>query len=126
MAKAKTTRKWINENFYCVSFGYCELQYLLTFQEPRFYTCGVYGWNFDAYTFGDYAITTGYRGMISNVKTPIDRNYNTVRDYNEKAKEIIKDTSIEYEDRKKKVNELLKDFLCLAFGVENKDRFYIY
>ena len=126
MAKAKTTRKWINENYYCLSAGYCDLYYLLYFQDARFYTCGVYGWNFDAYTFGDYAITTGYRGMISNVKTPIDRKYNTIRDYNNKAKEIIEDTSIEYEDRKKKVNELLKDFLGLAFGVENKDRFYIY
>lgn len=43
MAKAKTTRKWISANYNCISIGYCDLYYLLRYQSPRFYTCGVYG-----------------------------------------------------------------------------------
>ena len=104
MVKAKTTRKWVNENYYCVSFGYCELQYLLTFQEPRFYTCGVYGWNFDVYVFTcDYAITTGYRGMIENVysrKGFVNHEY--IHNLESKAEKIVHDITLTYEQQKKK------------------------
>lgn len=47
--------------------GYCDLQYLFSGEEARFYNCGVYGWNCDIFT--DYvdgksiAVTTGYRNM---------------------------------------------------------------
>lgn len=117
MAKAKVTRKWVSENFTCVSVGYCSLQYLLYFQSPSYYTCGVYGWNFDAYTFGDYAITTGYRGMICHVDK---LDYDRVEDYELKAQKIIYDNSIEYEEKKKLVNSLLTDFLKEVFKTDVK------
>ena len=118
MAKAKTTRKWVNENYYCVSFGYCELQYLLYFQEPRFYTCGVYGWNFDVYIFCcDYAITTGYRGMIENVSTRKDFD---VQSLESKAEKIVKDVSLTYEQKKKAVNTLLAELLSNCYKKDFK------
>ena len=47
--------------------GYCDLQYLFSGEEARFYNCGVYGWNcdiFTAYVDGkSIAVTTGYRNM---------------------------------------------------------------
>ena len=86
MAKARVTRKWVDSNYYCCSVGYCDLQNLLYFQSASYYTCGVYGWNFDVYTFGDYAITTGYRGMIDNVK----KDYHSlIREYDDRAKTLV-------------------------------------
>ena len=118
MAKAKTTRKWVNESYYCVSFGYCELQYLLTFQEPRFYTCGTYGWNFDAYVFAcDYAVTTGYRGMIENVSTRKDFD---VQSLESKAEKIVKGDTLTYEQQKKAVNTLLAELLSNCYKKDFK------
>lgn len=112
MAKAKTTRKWVASYYTCYGTGYCNLQYLLRFQEPRFYTCGVYGWNCDIYTFGDYAITTGYRGMISHV----DTQWELGKKYDDEARKILNDSSLNYEQKEQKVNKLLKDFLEKVFN----------
>ena len=115
MAKAKVTRKWVSDNFYCCSVGYCDLQYLLHCVNADYYTCGVYGWNFDVYTFGNYAITTGYRGMIENCKT--DKNVSS-REYDQKARDLISKSSYDYEDMRKEVNKLLEDFLNKKFMTE--------
>lgn len=66
--KHKTTEKAIEQNYYkIIKVGYCNLQYLLQYEEPVAYTSGVYGWNADVYDFGNIAIVTGYRpfGNIS-------------------------------------------------------------
>lgn len=112
MAKAEVTRKWIAGNYTCYGTGYCDLQYLLRFQSRRFYTCGVYGWNFDAYTFGDYAITTGYRGMIHHVKC----DFSLDREYDDRARAILNNRSLDWEEQKKQVNALLEEFLFKVFG----------
>lgn len=112
MAKSKTTRKWVASYYTCYGTGYGDMQFLLRFQEPRFYTCGVYGWNCDVYTFGDYAITTGYRGQIHHV----DRLYELEREYDREAEKIICNHDLTYEEQEKKVNRLLKDFLEKAFN----------
>lgn len=124
MAKAKVTRKWVSDNFYCCCVGYCDLQNLLHYQSASYYTCGVYGWNMDIYTFGDYAITTGYRGMIDNVA----KDYHSlIREYDDKARELLK-TQWEkpYEELKAEVNNLLKEFLQKVFDTKDSSRFYIY
>lgn len=46
--------------YYC---GYCELQDILQYLEPQAYNSGIYGWNYDAYYFGDAVICTGYRNL---------------------------------------------------------------
>ena len=119
MAKANVTRKWVKANYYCCSVGYCDLQNLLHYQSAHFYTCGVYGWNMDVYTFGDYAITTGYRGMIDNVK----KDYHSlIREYETKAREVLnrkrdEKTSFDnfYNQQKKEINDLLNEFLQKVF-----------
>ena len=115
MSKVEVTRKWLASNYTCCGVGYCSLQYLLWFQSKNFYTTGVYGWNFDAYTFGDcYCITTGYRNMIHHVEVEAEN----VNEYDHKAMEILKDTSLSYEEQKKKVNALLKQFLEKTFHAD--------
>lgn len=104
----KTTRKEIARKYYCYGSGYGDLQYLLKFQDRTFYTCGVYGWNFDVYTFRKYAITTGYRGMIHHY----DRQYELEREYDQKAHDIIYSHS---EDAARLVNTLLEEFLRKVF-----------
>lgn len=129
MAKANVSRKWVNNNYYCCSVGYCDLQNLLYFQSVSYYTCGVYGWNFDVYTFGDYAITTGYRGMIDNVKKDY---YSLVHEYEDRAKKLVSEYHELWKDKEKmeakkeEVNNLLKEFLQKVFDTKDSNRFYIY
>lgn len=99
----KTTRKALVENFpKALYFGYCEIQYLLYFQEPTFYTCGIYGWNCDGYIVGDTLITTGYRGMVGDT-IPHD----IVKEYEQKASRIVNNYSMDYGTRKEQVSALL-------------------
>ena len=78
----------------------------------------------DVYTFGDYAITTGYRGMIDNV--PKDY-HSLIREYDDKARELLK-TQWEKprEELKTEINNLLKEFLQKVFDTKDSNRFYVY
>lgn len=119
MAKARVTRKWVNDNFTCCSVGYCDLQNLLRYTSADYYTCGVYGWNFDVYTFGDYAITTGYRGMIDNVR----KDYHSIiRKYEDMARELNKKYAwtSNIDEHKAELKKLLADFLKEVFDTEIK------
>lgn len=119
MAKARVTRKWVNDNFTCCSVGYCDLQNLLRYTPADYYTCGIYGWNFDVYTFGDYAITTGYRGMIDNVRKSYSH---IIRKYENKASEINKKYGWldSLEEQKAELKKLLEGFLKEVFETEIK------
>lgn len=87
-----------------IKVGYCDLQYLLRFREPDFYTCGTYGWKADIYKI-DYntVIVTGYApfGNISN--------YNLVKKYEKKAERIS--FYNDYRKNLKKLNKLLDSFI---------------
>lgn len=106
----KVTRKWLAGNYTCCGVGYCELQHLLWFKSKDFYTAGVYGWNFDAYIFGTYCITTGYRNMIRHVEAE------NTSEYDNKAYKILEDSKLSYEEKRNKVNALLKQFLEKTFN----------
>ena len=89
MSKIKTTNKYIKAvwgNVY--RCGYCDLQYIMRGEEPVYYNCGVYGWNYDVYC--DYkrniAITTGYRNMTGK-QIPSE----LIEKYSKIAKEIGRD-----------------------------------
>lgn len=111
--KFKITRKELKENYRCVSVGYCDLQYLLYYCSPIAYNSGVYGWNYDVYTFEQYstniAICTGYRGMPG-------KNLYTAgiscREWDKKAQDIISKYQCHDSDKgKKELEKLLKEFL---------------
>ena len=108
MLKAKVTKKEVLESYYnVISIGYCSAQFLLNALEPQFYTCGIYGWNADVYQI-DYntAIVTGYRPFGN-----LDKNYDRLNIYEDKALKIWNDNSIPYEKQKEKVNKLLEKFI---------------
>lgn len=111
--RTQVTRKKLSENYNCIAVGYCDLQSLLSYSHSDYYTAGVYGWNFDAYTFEvdgmNLCITTGYRGMIHNVKTKL--SYNEIKEYEKNALDIMSTEK----DTKEKVLKLLDEFLRKAF-----------
>ena len=111
--KFKITRRELKENYRCVSVGYCELQYILRDCSPIAYNSGVYGWNYDVYTFEQYstniAICTGYRGMPG-------KNLYTAgiscREWDKKAEEIILKYQWDDVDKgKEELEKLLKEFI---------------
>lgn len=64
--KTRITRNELKKNFdLIIKVPYCKLQYVLEEREAVYYNTGVYGWNYDVYSFnfGSYkiAICTGYR-----------------------------------------------------------------
>ena len=117
MPKREVPRRWLAQNYLCYGTGYCELQFLLRFQDPKFYTTGIYGWNFDAYEFDGYLITTGNRGMIHQVR----RNSALDREYDDKARQICYNRSLSTEEQKKLVNGLLEEYLKKIFAKEDVD-----
>ena len=70
--KTKTTQKEIKSRFKkIVCVGYCNLQHLLYYQNPTYYTIRREGWASDIYIFDDIAISTGY-APFGNIKAKYD------------------------------------------------------
>lgn len=106
--KFKTTRKAIvtgSCNIVCA--GYCDLQFLLWGHSPVAYTCGVYGWNFDVYEINGLTICTGYRGMPG-------RRAKNIAEYEKRARAIVEDYRIPYNERLEKVEKVLAEFVAQA------------
>lgn len=101
------TRKEIINNFNKVySVGYCDMQYLLRYQNRIGYNTGIYGWNFDVYVVDGIAICTGYRN------TPGQRiDYDILKKYEKRAEKIAKDYTITYVSAKNRINKLLQKFM---------------
>lgn len=104
--KYKTTRKAIvagtpANNLICA--GYCDLSNLLWGHGPIAYTCGVYGWNFDVYNVYGKTICTGYRNMPG-------RKANNEAAYEEKARAISDNYDLSWEERRDRIESLLKEF----------------
>ena len=108
--KIKVTRKAIDNCFpRIVGLGYCSGQYLLRYQEPFAYSCGVYGWNCDYYNVGGVCISTGYRN-ISGIRP----GYELISEYEKQAEKIALDWKMPYEEQKQKINALLSEFINKA------------
>lgn len=114
--KFRTTNKDIKQwHAKVYRVGYCDAQHLLSCATPVAYTCGVYGWNADVYEVNNVAIVTGYRpGVGASV------DYDLLNKYETKARKIACDNKFTYEQRKKKINKLLLDFLEALEGGANK------
>lgn len=112
--KAKITKKQINESG--ISFV-GDIQTLLHYQKAQYYNCGVYGWNWDCYVFYTtsykvYFVLIGDRNFPSN---RVYKDYDFVREYEEKARAIQNDFALSFEEHKEKTNSLLKEFLRKVF-----------
>lgn len=107
MNKIKVTKNQIKEGYKnIIKVGYCELQTLLKYESPRYYTSGIYGWCADIYEL-DYntVIVTGY-APFGNVEITRD----LIKKYEEKAEKIAFDYTKSYEDNKKKLDKLILKF----------------
>lgn len=104
MEKMKTTKKQIMRNYSkVVCLGYCQLQEVLGFTYPRYYTCGIYGWNADIYEINpDCAICTGYK-PFGNIKA----DYYLIESIKKKAIKIKDNKSFKYDTKCKKLENLL-------------------
>lgn len=85
MNKIKATKSEMKKNYRILGVGYCDMQYLLNYQTPISYSCGVYGWACDYYYIDDVVISTGYSYIDSkNMKD----NHALIREYDRKAREL--------------------------------------
>lgn len=85
--------------------GYDALQNLLTFQNPWAYNSGVYGWNYDIYrAAGQFNICTGYRNMPG-------KQLKHCREYDDKARAILDNKYLSWDEKREKVNALLDEFI---------------
>lgn len=107
MLKCKVTKKEILENYKnVIKVGYCELQHLLNYKCPRFFTAGAYGWNTNIYEISySTVIVTGYApfGNISN--------YELTKKYEEKAEKIVYDNKLDFNKKSKKLDKLIGAYI---------------
>ena len=107
--KVKTTQKTIKA-LKPICFWYCEIQNLLRYENPIFYTCGQLGRKADTYNIDGIRIETGYNttGNINEIP------YKTTQVYEKKAQEIWRQEGITYEERKEKHRKLLKEMITIS------------
>lgn len=108
MKKLQATRKDIKESYNNIfNVGYCNMYYLLTGVEPRYYNSGVYGWNWDAYEITpNICIITGYRNTLGvNVATK------DLVSYEDKAKKICQNYDLKYDEQCQKIKQLRDEFI---------------
>lgn len=104
--KVQTTTKAVKNNYSkIIRIGYCDLQTLLSLEEPFAYTAGVYGWNANIYDLNGIALVTGYRTFGE-----ISPSWELIEKYEQKAKEVI-DLIYNYEERKEALKTLIDSFL---------------
>jgi len=105
--KFRTTKKEINSGFeYIIPVRYCDLQFLLSLEDPVAYTAGIDGWDTDIYDYGNTAIVTGYK-PFGNVKA----DYDIVRRYDDHGKQILDDDILSYSDKKELLHRLINEFI---------------
>ena len=108
--KARVTAKDLRSMFKgkAITLGTQEPYYLLRYHNPDFYTCGIYGWNFDAYDIDGVLIMWGDRGTFGKLA-----DYDRIRFYEDKAKEICGELykTQTQEQVIQRLNGLIKDFI---------------
>ena len=102
--KLKATKKSF-AGYNVVKVGYCNLQYLLNYENAFAYSSGAYGWSCDYYDINGVIISTGYSPIGKSV------DYELIKKYNLKAEKIVNNYELSYEVRKKQVKKLLNEFI---------------
>ena len=112
--KIKTTKRELNYLYdYVIRAGYCELQHLLKAPsskiQERFYSCGVYGWNWDGYEIttkhGTVCVCTGYRDMTGEKIKGLER-------FEKRAKNLWSwDNKKTFTEKKQAHNRIINDFV---------------
>ena len=101
--KVKTTERVIRQ-LNPLWIGYCEAQFLLTYQNPIYYTAWIYGRKSDIYRIENFFISTGYWYVGERP------DYNLVRNYDDKARKIYC-SDYPRKSKKTRINNLLIKFI---------------
>lgn len=109
--KSRITAKELRSMFggKAITLGTQQPYYLLRYHSPDWYTCGVYGWNFDAYDIDGVLIMWGDRGTFGK-----RADYERIKFYEEKAKEICNEVytrTMTFDSIQARLNALIKDFI---------------
>ena len=109
--KSRITAKDLRSMFSgkAITLGTQQPYYLLRYHSPDWYTCGVYGWNFDAYKIDGVLIMWGDRGTFGK-----RADYDRIKFYEEKAKEICNEVytrTMTFDSIQARLNALIKDFI---------------
>lgn len=81
----KATKKEIVHGFDCYEVAYCELQALLHYKTPTFYTCGVYGWHGKESPFKNNEVRKSGSTILFTIRG-LQRLYNQKQDIPIKSK----------------------------------------
>ena len=109
MSKSKTTKIAIKSRYdKIVKIGYCNAQNLLKYEESIAYSTRAEGWACDYYDINGVLISTGY-APIEGRNT--HSSYDIVKKYDDQAREIACNYSLNYEQQKTQVTALLQDFI---------------
>lgn len=109
--KSRITAKDLRSMFKgkAITLGTQQPYYLLRYHNPDWYTCGIYGWNFDAYDIDGVLIMWGDRGTFGKLA-----DYDRIKFYEEKAKEICNEVylrDMRFDHIKARLDGLIKDFI---------------
>lgn len=104
--KFKTTKKQMKEYYgsKLYSIGYCNAQYLFTFEQPTAYSTRAEGWACDYYEVNNICFSTGY----SPVGKPV--NYELLKKYDDQARTVLY-SNINPDIIYNTINNLLNDFI---------------
>ena len=109
MSTYRTTKKAMNEDYtHIIGTGYCDLQYLLRFEEPVAYSTRAEGWACDYYDIDGVLISTGYSPIRSKRTKSC---YQVNHEYDEKARIIFNNYNLTYEERKEQIEALLHEYI---------------
>lgn len=105
--KFKTTQKAVKAGYtVTICIPYCDIQTLLSYENPVAYTTRREGWAADIYDMGgSVAIVTGY-APFGNIRPA----YDVRRRYEEQARKI-RYGSLKWEEQKEQLHELLRQFV---------------
>ena len=110
--KTRITKKAIVDRYQTIIADGGNMQDLLNYKNADFFTAGVNGWNSDIYIlehedlYNTIVISTGDRAF-GNIST----SYWHLMDYEKKARAIVGNYDIKYEDKKEQVNKLLYTYI---------------
>lgn len=107
--KYHTTKKELRENYnHIIGVSYCGCQYLTHYMNANSYCSGIYGWSCDNFDINGVLISTGYNYI--NGKNAKGYKYEILEKYEKEAEKIVC-SSIEWQEKKEKVNSLLNEFI---------------
>lgn len=106
MGKLKLTKKAVKEAYgTIIKIGYCNLQWLLKYENPFAYSTRAEGWACDYYNIDNVIISMGYSPIGKGV------SYELTKKYEDKAREIATNYKLNWEQQKNQLSELLNQFI---------------